>query len=730
MFEFRQKMSLVHLLLIICPICYATPYCCQQPYEYTDFFAMLECNLFICRYRKEDPGSKCCEGSGKKMSKNNTDTYENIFQITKPHLICQTLERRQRTVTGHIVLAWSVLKVTETSPIFAVESRHTNDDNWHLIGMANETVAEIRNLTLGEKYQFQVTPLMFSDFILQPVKSEWFTIPAIGSTISAPVNVHISRFSLVDKRVNAFVEWKPSKELPCVYRLHLLPSNNHEDYDKKTIYLPKDNLTADLVSLLFETNYTLVVTGLEMSGMRGAAKNERWFATPSCLKLTEGNFSLCAPGFPRNFTADWYPITSEAVLRWLPPKYTSEKNPWHLNTTISGLKYNSHYVFELKAVSIGGSGKATVVKMITRKLKSKNISHWTDILKYIIPLVLFLLLTIAGCFYFLNRRKLLVKEKFVAKRSGTADVPAHLLPFLLPLNKIELLEPLGEGAFGIVHKGIFHKGKDEEPVAVKTFRSDSITRHQLLEEVAILQDIGRHNRIIKLIGFTLDIDRMYLLLELCPLGDLRTWLLNVYEKVKYEIDRCTKFPVTDRPRQYPSEQTRNYGKKLGIFIYQVAEGMEYLSSLKMIHRDIAARNILLETENSVKISDFGLSKDAYTTKNYISCSNQRLPIRWMAPEAIERKKFSTFTDVWSFGVYMWEVLSLGKEPYRGRTNTEILPYLKAGKRLRKPKGCSPEWYVIMRDCWHSVPESRPQFRNLLKRIRSIIEKDSNYLCFS
>ncbi|KFM67387.1 Vascular endothelial growth factor receptor kdr-like protein, partial [Stegodyphus mimosarum] len=127
---------------------------------------------------------------------------------------------------------------------------------------------------------------------------------------------------------------------------------------------------------------------------------------------------------------------------------------------------------------------------------------------------------------------------------------------------------------------------------------------------------------------------MYLLLELCPLGDLRTWLLNVYEKV-VKIYHRIKFPVTDRPQRHLSEQARNYGRKLCIFVYQVAEGMEYLSSLKMIHRDIAARNILLKTENSVKISDFGLSKDVYTTKDYISCSNKKLPIRWMAPEAIE-----------------------------------------------------------------------------------------------
>ncbi|KFM67386.1 hypothetical protein X975_27248, partial [Stegodyphus mimosarum] len=110
-----------------------------------------------------------------------------------------------------------------------------------------------------------------------------------------------------------------------------------------------------------------------------------------------------------------------------------------------------------------------MVKLQTRKLKSKNISPWPDILKYIIPLALVLILTIAGGFCFFNRRKHLVKEKLVAKPSGTADVPAHLLPFLLPLNKVELLEPLGEGAFGIVHKGIFHKGKHKEPVAVKTF---------------------------------------------------------------------------------------------------------------------------------------------------------------------------------------------------------------------------------------------------------------------
>ncbi|GBN33541.1 Fibroblast growth factor receptor 2, partial [Araneus ventricosus] len=121
---------------------------------------------------------------------------------------------------------------------------------------------------------------------------------------------------------------------------------------------------------------------------------------------------------------------------------------------------------------------------------------------------------------------------------------------------------------------------------------------------------------------------------------------------------------------------------------------EYISSLKLIHRDIAARNILLYDERRVKISDFGLSKDVYQTKYYSSETRKKLPIKWMAPEAIEKQRFNTFTDVWSFGVFMWEVFKLGKEPYPEIRNADILQFLKLGYRLEQPH-CTKAWYLFL-----------------------------------
>lgn len=158
------------------------------------------------------------------------------------------------------------------------------------------------------------------------------------------------------------------------------------------------------------------------------------------------------------------------------------------------------------------------------------------------------------------------------------------------------------------------------------------------------------------------------------------------------------------------------------FAFQCACGMEYLSSKKLIHRDLAARNVLLAENNIVKICDFGLAKDCYKYSNYVKKTNGPLPIKWLAIESIRDKVFTIKTDVWSFGVLIWEIFSLGATPYPGiDIDAEFYKMLTNGYRMEKPKYAPGNAYEIMKRCWNSEPENRPGFSELVEQLGTLIE---------
>jgi proto-oncogene tyrosine-protein kinase Met len=158
--------------------------------------------------------------------------------------------------------------------------------------------------------------------------------------------------------------------------------------------------------------------------------------------------------------------------------------------------------------------------------------------------------------------------------------------------------------------------------------------------------------------------------------------------------------------------------------------MDYLSQQKYVHRDLAARNCLLDANISVKIADFGLSRDIYE-KNYYRIGTKvcKLPIKWMSPESIEKRIFNTKTDVWSYGVLVWELFTRGITPYLQINNDFLFRHLKQGNRLPKPKYCPKVIYAILLKCWSQNPKSRPSFAILSQRIEHIInnlvEEQSN-----
>uniref|UniRef100_A0A4W4EN47 Protein kinase domain-containing protein n=1 Tax=Electrophorus electricus TaxID=8005 RepID=A0A4W4EN47_ELEEL len=157
---------------------------------------------------------------------------------------------------------------------------------------------------------------------------------------------------------------------------------------------------------------------------------------------------------------------------------------------------------------------------------------------------------------------------------------------------------------------------------------------------------------------------------------------------------------------------------------QVAEGMAYLEDRHIVHRDLAARNILVGSDLGCKVADFGLSGTCVRRQDsvYTASRNTKIPVRWTAPEAALHQRFSVKSDVWSFGVLLYEMMSRGKMPYEGKTNKEVLEILASGYRLPCPSRCPPNIYRMMQECWAAESSKRPSFHALHSQLDNIYSR--------
>ncbi|KAM4541575.1 fibroblast growth factor receptor 3 isoform 1-T1 [Fundulus diaphanus] len=289
-----------------------------------------------------------------------------------------------------------------------------------------------------------------------------------------------------------------------------------------------------------------------------------------------------------------------------------------------------------------------------------------------------------------------------------------------PRTRLTLGKPLGEGCFGqvVMAEAVgIDKEKPNKPltVAVKMLKDDATDKDlsDLVSEMEMMKMIGKHKNIINLLGACTQDGPLYVLVEYASKGNLREYLrARRPPGMDYSFDTC----------KIPDEQLTF--KDLLSCAYQVARGMEYLASQKCIHRDLAARNVLVTEDNVMKIADFGLARDVHNIDYYKKTTNGRLPVKWMAPEALFDRVYTHQSDVWSYGVLLWEIFTLGGSPYPGIPVEELFKLLKEGHRMDKPANCTHELYMIMRECWHAVPSQRPTFRQLVEDLDRILSMTS------
>ncbi|KAK6182466.1 hypothetical protein SNE40_010151 [Patella caerulea] len=280
----------------------------------------------------------------------------------------------------------------------------------------------------------------------------------------------------------------------------------------------------------------------------------------------------------------------------------------------------------------------------------------------------------------------------------------------LPRRNLKLSRLIGHGAFGEVYMGVLANVThltEELTVAVKTLPALCTEQTELdfLMEAVILSKF-HHPNIVHLIGVCFDSIPRYIVLEILEGGDLKTFL----RESRPTPTRCPDLTIRD----------------LLCLCLDIARACHHLEEKHFIHRDIAARNCLLTSKGpsrKAKIADFGMARDIYRSDYYKKTGRALLPVKWMPPEAFLDGIFTAKTDIWSYGILLWEIFSLGHMPYPGCSNEEVMQSVTVGGRLTPPDGCPATVYEIMNYCWSGLAEERPTFTTLVSSVEKCLEDD-------
>ncbi|KAM7163036.1 macrophage colony-stimulating factor 1 receptor isoform 2-T2 [Macrochelys suwanniensis] len=420
------------------------------------------------------------------------------------------------------------------------------------------------------------------------------------------------------------------------------------------------------------------------------------------------------------------------------------------------------------------------ILMLPHELFNPILSTSVGILVLLLLLLLFLL------YKYNQKPKYQVRWKIIEACEGNnyIFIDPTQLPYNekweFPRNNLQFGKTLGAGAFGkVVEATAFGLGKEDTvlKVAVKMLKSTAHTDEQeaLMSELKIMSHLGHHENIVNLLGACTYGGPILVITEYCRYGDLLNFLRknaeaiiiqdssldssmdstadykNIYLEKKYVrsdsgfASQCLETYVEMRPvpsdsmpagskLQGKSAEEEQDTRPLDLFDLlqfssQVAQGMAFLASKNCIHRDLAARNVLVTHGRVAKICDFGLARDIMNDSNYVVKGNARLPVKWMAPESIFDCIYTVQSDVWSYGILLWEIFSLGKSPYPGMlVNSKFYSMVKQGYQMARPDFAPMEMYRIMQACWNLQPTQRPTFDQISHFIQKQLDanKEQDY----
>ncbi|KAM5284973.1 tyrosine-protein kinase Tec isoform 1-T3 [Hipposideros larvatus] len=262
-------------------------------------------------------------------------------------------------------------------------------------------------------------------------------------------------------------------------------------------------------------------------------------------------------------------------------------------------------------------------------------------------------------------------------------------------SELTFMRELGSGLFGVVRLG---KWRAQYKVAIKAIREGAMCEEDFIEEAKVMMKLT-HPKLVQLYGVCTQQKPIYIVTEFMERGCLLNFL---------------------RQRQ------GHFSRDILLSMCQdVCEGMEYLERNSFIHRDLAARNCLVNEAGVVKVSDFGMARYVLDDQ-YTSSSGAKFPVKWCPPEVFNYSRFSSKSDVWSFGVLMWEVFTEGRMPFEKNTNYEVVTMVTRGHRLYRPKLASNYVYEVMLRCWQEKPEARPSFEDLLRTIDELVECEETF----
>ncbi|OAD57872.1 Insulin-like receptor [Eufriesea mexicana] len=362
------------------------------------------------------------------------------------------------------------------------------------------------------------------------------------------------------------------------------------------------------------------------------------------------------------------------------------------------------------------------------------------------------------------------------KHESKEDYMKEIDELKVPFKSVKLIRELGTGHFGKVYLGQLDD-KNNTLVAVKMSQqidmsTNSETRQQFIKEIEIMKMTGNHPHLVRLIGCCIEpSEPICIVLEYMQGGDLLTYLhqqrlhqskiichkqSNLQELNKSDFqntlynticstilnktNNCKSRKYTNITNNYRGEAIDEKNSWIGKikrhqflkFATEIAMGMVHLEAKGITHRDLAARNILLNADLTLKISDFGLSRNGvYVIKNAEE-KTRHLPIRWMSPEALNNRAFSSKSDVWSFGIVLWEISTLGDFPYSNIQDDCLLRYIiHENGRLEQPDNVPSNIYKLMHSCWTTEPDNRPNFTQLLSELQILITSlDNNFWTIS